>query len=81
MDLIDKYNGLGSLINELNFEELENITGINFHEPDFDILANRIVELYNELEDRIKDGDEDSKRNAKYTLAFLIILFSTNKHV
>ena len=76
MDLIDKYNGLGSLVNDLDNDELQNITGVNFDDIDFNLLDNNVYGLYDQFVLKLKDGTDQEKIEAKYTLSFLIILFS-----
>jgi len=78
MELIDKYNGLGSMLNDLNFEELGNICGIDFEDLNYNILHDRVFDLYDIFEDKLRNGDEEEKLNAKYSIAFLIVLFSVN---
>ncbi len=75
-ELTENFNCLASIVGDLNTDELQNLSGLNFDSIDFDIIEGRLMQLYDQLVEELKSENEDIKKKAKYTLTFLIILFT-----
>lgn len=78
MELIDAYNGLGAEINKMTIEQLQGFSGVDFNNLDKIKLEDEVFKLYDKFIYKLEKGSDKEKIEAKYTLCFLILLFSYN---
>ena len=77
MNVIEKYSELAMLINAMTEQELKSIADIHYV-CDYDGLRDRFADFYDKFEGYLQSDDPEKVRRAKYTLTFLVVLFSVD---